>query len=190
MGGLLDRIQHLVPAPDGGDYFVWIGLQLEGPRLGVVFGEETVDRHLEVDDRAEDAAFQPALGQRGEEPLHGVQPRARGRREVERPARVPVEPLPNFRMLVRGVIVEDGVNDFAGWNLGLDGVEEPDELLMPVALHVATDYRAVEHIVLVGCDELYWSLASRGCLACSRRRPVALIAAISRGSEEPLFRPS
>ena len=30
--------------------------------------------------------------------------------------------------------------------LGLDGVEEADELLVPMALHVAPDHRAVEHV--------------------------------------------
>jgi hypothetical protein len=44
------------------------------------------------------------------------------------------------------VIVEDHVNDLAIGNLGLDGVEEADELLMPMALHVAANHRAIEDI--------------------------------------------
>jgi len=40
----------------------------------------------------------------------------------------------------------DRVDRLAGWNLALDGVEETDELLMPVALHVAADHRAVEDV--------------------------------------------
>ena len=49
-------------------------------------------------------------------------------------------------MLVRGVIVQDRVHHSAGGNLGVDGVEKADELLMPVALHVLADDRAVENI--------------------------------------------
>ena len=83
----------------------------------VVLGEEAVDGGLEVDDGAEDAAFQSALGQHGEEALDGVEPGARGRREVEDPARMAREPLPHFGMLVGGVVVEDGVDDLAGRDL-------------------------------------------------------------------------
>ena len=79
----MDRIQHLVPAPDGGDDFVGIGGPDEG--LGHLVGlvDEAVDGGLEIDDGAEDAAFQSALGQLGEEAFDGVEPGARGRGEVE-----------------------------------------------------------------------------------------------------------
>ena len=39
-------------------------------------------------------------------------------------------------MLVGGVIVEDGVGSLSGWNLALDGLQEADEFLMAMALHV------------------------------------------------------
>ena len=45
-----------------------------------------------------------------------------------------------------GVVVEDDVDDLAGRDLCLDGVEEADELLMPVALHAAAEHGAVEDI--------------------------------------------
>ena len=45
-----------------------------------------------------------------------------------------VEPRADLRVLVRGVVVEDGVDRLAGRHRGLDGVEEADELLMAVAL--------------------------------------------------------
>jgi hypothetical protein len=38
------------------------------------------------------------------------------------------------------------VDDLAGRNLRLDGVQEADEFLMPVALHVAANDSAVENI--------------------------------------------
>ena len=45
-----------------------------------------------------------------------------------------------------GVVVDDGVNHLAGGDLALDGVEEADELLMAVALHVAAHHGSVEHV--------------------------------------------
>ena len=135
-----------MPAPDGGDDFVGIGDPLEGLRLGVVIVEEAVDGGLEVGDGSEDAALEAALGQDGEEALDGVEPGGRGRREVERPARVARQPSPNGGMLVGGVVVDDRVDRLSGRNLALDGVEEADELLMPMALHVAADHGSVEHV--------------------------------------------
>jgi hypothetical protein len=38
------------------------------------------------------------------------------------------------------------MDHFAGGHLGFDGVEEADELLMPVALHTAANDSAVEDI--------------------------------------------
>jgi transposase len=49
-------------------------------------------------------------------------------------------------VLVGGVVVDDGVNRLTGRHRGLDLVEEADKLLMPVALHVAADHRAVQHV--------------------------------------------
>ena len=69
-----------------------------------------------------------------------------------------------------GVVVEDRVDRLAGWNLALDGVEKADELLMPVALHVAADHRAVEDV-------------HRGE---QRRRAVPPIV-VGHGSERPFF---
>jgi hypothetical protein len=56
------------------------------------------------------------------------------------------EPSPHGGMLVGGVVVEDRVECLAGGNLALDGVEEADELLMLVALHVAADHGSVERV--------------------------------------------
>ena len=65
---------------------------------------------------------------------------------MEDEARVAVEPGADLGMLVGGVVVEDDVDDLAGRRLGLDRVQEADELLMAVALHVAADDGAVEHV--------------------------------------------
>src|SRR5271165_6022997 len=56
------------------------------------------------------------------------------------------EPSQNLRMFVGGVIVDNGMDDFAGRYLGFDGIEEADKLLMAVTLHVAADHAAVENV--------------------------------------------
>ena len=65
---------------------------------------------------------------------------------MEGEARVSVEPLPHFRMLVGGVVVEDHVHDLSGRHLRLDGVEEADKLLVTMALHAATNDLAFKYI--------------------------------------------
>jgi len=51
-----------------------------------------------------------------------------------------------FGVLVGGIVVEDHVDNLAGRHGALDGVEEADELLMPVPLPAAADDRAVEDV--------------------------------------------
>ena len=65
---------------------------------------------------------------------------------MEGEARVSVEPLPHFRMLVGGVVVEDHVHDFSVRHLRLDGVEEADKLLVTMALHAAANDLAFKDI--------------------------------------------
>src|SRR6266566_6429081 len=52
----------------------------------------------------------------------------------------------HLRVLVGCVVVDDGMDRLSCWDLGFDGVEEADELLVPMALHVSTDDGAVEHV--------------------------------------------
>src|SRR3954454_17118740 len=82
----------------------------------------------------------------GEEALDSVEPRARGRREVEGETRVPVEPLAYLRMLMGGVVVEDDVHELSGGHLCLDSIEEADELLVTMALHAAANDLAFEDV--------------------------------------------
>jgi hypothetical protein len=58
-------------------------------------------------------------------------------------ARVASEPFQDFEMFVRGVVVDDDVNDLF-CTLAGDDVQEPNELWMPLALHTLTDDRAFE----------------------------------------------
>src|SRR6202040_1065134 len=72
------------------------------------------------------------------------------------------EPLADLRMFMGGVIVDDRLDRLSRWSPLLDGVEEANELLMAMALHVAADDCAVEHIE---CGEQRCravSLVSRG----------------------------
>lgn len=57
-----------------------------------------------------------------------------------------IEPGAHLGTLVSGVVVEDDVDGLAGRHLGIDGVKEADELLVTMALHVAADDGAVEHV--------------------------------------------
>ena len=65
---------------------------------------------------------------------------------MEGPARVPGEPSLDLGMLVHGVVVEDDVDRLAFRHFALDGVEEADELLMAMALHIAANHLAVEYV--------------------------------------------
>jgi len=65
---------------------------------------------------------------------------------VEGPAGMPCQPLAHLRMLVGSVVVDDGVDRLLDRYLRLDGIEEADELLVPVALHVAADDGTVEDV--------------------------------------------
>ncbi len=108
--------------------------------------DEAVDGGLKIDDGMEDAMLEPAPRELGEEALDGIEPRARGWCEVKCPAWMAGEPGTDLVLLVRGIVVEDHVDGLVGRHLALDAVEEADELLMAVALHVLRDDRTVQHI--------------------------------------------
>src|SRR5215472_9626919 len=59
---------------------------------------------------------------------------------------MPAEPGAHLGVLVAAVVVEDDVHDLPGGDLGLESVEKPDELLMPVALHATADDLTFEHV--------------------------------------------
>jgi hypothetical protein len=47
---------------------------------------------------------------------------------------------------VRGVVVDNGMDQLAGRDHALDGIKEADELLMPVALHATAEDDAIERV--------------------------------------------
>src|SRR5262245_65867004 len=59
---------------------------------------------------------------------------------------MPAKPSADLGMFVSGVVVDDGMDSLSLRHLGLDGVEEPNELLMAMALHVVPDNSAIEHV--------------------------------------------
>lgn len=63
-----------MPAPCGGDDLTRVCGPDERPWAFIVLGKEAVDGSVEVDERVEDAAFETAVGQLGEEALNGIQP--------------------------------------------------------------------------------------------------------------------
>ena len=135
-----------MPSFDGGDDFLWFGGPGKGLRLLVVLFEEAIDGGLEIGDGSEHASFQSPLREYCEKSLDGVEPGRRSWGEVESPAGVAIKPLAYLGMFVRRIIIDDGMDRLSCRNLLLDGVEEADEFLMTMTLHVATDHRTVEHV--------------------------------------------
>jgi hypothetical protein len=59
--------------------------------------------------------------------------------EVEGPARISRQPLPHLWVFVGCVVVDDCVDHFSRRDLRPDCIEEAEELLVPMAPHVAAD---------------------------------------------------
>jgi len=74
-----------MPALGGVDDAVGIGAPDQGLGRLVLTGDEAIGGSLEVDDRVEDAALRPALGEPGEDAFDGVEAGAGGRHSCLRP---------------------------------------------------------------------------------------------------------
>src|ERR1700681_423421 len=145
-----ELLYRLLPAFDSGEDAVWVGGPDEEFGIGLCLSDKAVDSDLEVNDGSEHAALEATARELGEEAFDRMEPGCGGRGEVERPAGMPGQPLAHLRMLVGRIVVDDGVDHFSHGNLLLDRVEEADELLMAVALHVAADDSAVKDVE--GCE--------------------------------------
>ena len=123
-----------------------------------------------------DAVLQAPPCELGEEALDGIEPRARRRDKVEGPARMSGQPGPDLGLLVGRVIVEDDVDGLVSGHLGFDGVQEADELLMPVPLHVAADHGAIQDIERgeQGCGPVTLVVVRHGCPAPPLQRQARL----------------
>ena len=110
-----------------------------------MFGQISIDRRLQVDERAEDAATDALPCHLGEEVLHRIEPGRRGRGEVKVQRGWRANQASTLGCLLGGVVVEDDVDRLVGDNLALDSVEKADEFDVAVTLHAAADDGAVEH---------------------------------------------
>ena len=99
-------------------------------RLGIVVVQFEVlaDGLFELSGRSMRAAADVVLRQRGEPALDLVEPRRRGRGEVNVESRVAGEPGLDRRRLVGGVVVHDEMDIHLGRNVGFDGAQELQEL--------------------------------------------------------------
>ena len=100
----------------------------------------------ELSDAGDGEAFELPSREFTEEALNEIQPRGGGRGEVELHSRVFLEPYPNSRMLVRGVVVENDVDVELGRDGPLDLTEESQEFLMPMARHAFVEDLASGHV--------------------------------------------
>ena len=136
----------MVPSFDSSDDFIRVG----GPekRFGIFVGfdDEAIDGGLEINEGVEDATVKPPPGKFGEESFDGVEPRTGCRGEVENKPLVAIEPSPDLWMFMGGVVVENDMDDLVFGDLSIDHVQETDELLVPVALHIASDHGPVEDV--------------------------------------------
>ena len=64
----------MVPSFHGCDDLVGVCGPCERFWVRVGFGEEAIDCRLEIDERVEDATFEPPFREFGEEPFDGVEP--------------------------------------------------------------------------------------------------------------------
>lgn len=135
-----------MPASDGSNNVVGVCFPDERLWFSIVLLDEAIDGRLQVNDGVEDAMLQPSARQFREEAFDCVEPRAGCRNEVEGPSWMPCQPGAHLRLLMGRVIVENDVDGFVFWQFRLDGVEEANEFLMPVALHVLADHRSVENV--------------------------------------------
>ena len=123
----------------------------------------------------------------GEEAFDGVDPGGGGWREVENPARMIGQPFEHIGLFVGGVVVDDGVDDFADRYGALDGVEEADELLMAMPAHAAPNHGPVENVergeqrrrsvalVIVGHRPAFAGLDRQARLGAVERLDLALL---------------
>ena len=85
---------------------------------------------------------------------------------------MPCQPGTDLGLLVGRVIVEDDVDGLVGGHFDFNGVQEPDELLMPVPLHIAADHRTIQDIERCkqGRGPIAFIVMRHGCPATALER--------------------
>jgi hypothetical protein len=66
---------------------------------------------------------------------------------VDGPRRVPGQPCANFSVFVRRMIINNFMDDLASGSVPFDAIEELDELLIPVAVHVLSHYGSTADVL-------------------------------------------
>ena len=112
----------------------WVGGPDEWVGIGIGIGDEGVDGELLVNDGLEDAALKALARELGEEAFDGVKPGRGGRGKVERPTRMTRQPSAYLRVLVGGIVVDDGMDHLPYRDLRFDRIKEADELLVAMTL--------------------------------------------------------
>ena len=103
-----------MPSSDSGDDFVWVLGPDEGFWVCVGVVEEAVDGIFEFPQGSEYAALETLLCELGKKALDSIEPGGGRRGEVKSPAWMAFQPGAHLGMLLRGVVVHDGVDPPAG----------------------------------------------------------------------------
>src|SRR3954447_22350596 len=140
------RSQRRLPTSNPLDDAVRICGPDKGSWAFVCLRQEAINRLLEIDDVAEDAAPEPLIGQLCEETFNRVDPGGRGRCEMKVKPRMLCEPDADICMLVSGIVVHDQMQVQIWRGLAVNPIEESDELLVSMAAHALANYLPVQHI--------------------------------------------
>src|SRR5262245_28740217 len=103
---------------------------LEGSRIIVVRFDVAHDGVHKLVDAAKGTTPQTLVGEVAEEAFDEVQPRATGRCEMHMEPRMALQPRPDLRVFVSGVVVENDVQLELGRGLLIDEHEKLDPFLM------------------------------------------------------------
>jgi hypothetical protein len=96
--------------------------------------------------RPERGAAEPAVGDLVEPQLDEVQPRARRRREVQMDPPVPGQPRPHVRVRVRRGVVHDHVHVTPAGHVGVNHLQERQELTVPVTALAQREHPPGGHV--------------------------------------------
>jgi hypothetical protein len=112
----------------------------------IVDGEIVVNGVDEFFDGIEAAPSYRLVGDFGEEPLHQIEPRARGGHEVHLKSRMLLQPSSYVRMFVGSVVIENDVQIQVLRSLGVDLFQKAQELRVLVSLLARANHLSGEHV--------------------------------------------
>ena len=109
------------------------------------------DRGNQFWDTGETAATDTLDGELSEPSLNHGHPRTRRWNEVQLEPRMSLQPAFHTGVFVGAIVVHDQMHRKLGQRVGIDLLEEPNELLVPMTRHAVADDRAIEHAQ--GCEQ-------------------------------------